>query len=476
MTMQEISRRSVMVLGAAAVSATGVRAQEAAPTLSPSIEARLREMLAESRAPAAGVSLVHEGAVVMAQGLGMASVPFHVPATDQTLFHLGSLAKHMTASLVIELADSGAIGLDDPVGGHARGLPEAFSSVPIRALLSHTGGIPDYEGLDGFDADRHIEREAFLTATAALPIDFRPGEAWAYSNTGYVLLGYLLADVMGRSYRELVNERLLKRAGLTEARVDDAGAIIPGRAEPYVQEGDEVRHAVGMDGDYSGWPDGGVLMSARDMAKWEQALQNGPVPSPATTQRMTTPTILSTGRSSAYGLGWFTDQVAGRPVQYHSGGVPGFTCMAWRAPTARTAVTVMVNSESGLVGRFMREACLILAEAVAPGSTPLSLMPTQDDAPDLTAEALRMISRNEGPLDKTRFAPEIAMLMDGPSAHYVVPEDFGANATGVDWSLVEQTDEPGGTVRRYRRTRNGRVRHFSFAYTPDGRIYRVRSV
>lgn len=476
MAMQEFNRRSVMALGAAAMSATGVRAQDSRPALPPGIDARLLEMLTESRAPAAGISVVHEGAVVMAQGLGLASVPFRVPATDRTLFHLGSLAKQMTAALVFELADSGAIGLDDPVGRHARDLPEAFAGVPIRTLLDHTSGIPDYEGRDGFDSDRHIERAAFLTATSALPIDFRPGEAWAYSNTGYVLLGYLLADVTGRSYRELVTERLLARVGLAEARVDDAGAIIPDRAEPYVQEGEEVRHAVGMDGDYSGWPDGGVLMSARDAAKWEQALQNGRVPSRATVERMTTPTLLSTGRSSAYGAGWFTDQVAGRHIQYHSGGVPGFTCFAWRAPATRTAVTVMVNSESGLVGRFMRETCLILAEAVAPGSTPLSLAPITDDAPELTAEAMAMVTRGDRSLDKARFAPEIALLMDGPSAGYVVPANFGSNTTGLDWHLVEQIDEPGGTVRRYRRQRNGRVRHFSFAYASDGRIYRVRDV
>ncbi|MBU2378301.1 MAG: beta-lactamase family protein [Alphaproteobacteria bacterium] len=474
--MQDISRRSILALTAVAMSAAGARAQTTASDLTTQVQAKLQAMLAESRAPGCGVSVVHEGAVVMTQGLGLASVPFAAPATERTLFHMGSLSKQITASLVFELADSGAIDLNDPVGAHAKGLPQAFARVPIRTLLGHTSGVPDYEGLEGFEADRSIEREDFLTAASALPINFQPDEAWAYSNTGYVLLGYLLSDVTGRSYRELVAERLLTPIGLAETRVDDARAIIPGRAEPYVQEGDEVLHAVGMDRGYSGWPDGGVLMSARDAAAWERALQHGPTPGRSVLERLTTPMRLSTGRSTAYGAGWFTDQIGGRPVQTHSGSVPGFTCISWRAPATRTAVTVLVNSESGRVARFMREACLMLAETVAPGSTPLSLAPIADDAPEVTAEALAMITRGDRPLDAARFAPEIATLIGGAAAPYVVPPNAGSDISGITWTLVETAGEPGGSVRRYRLERNGRVRHFSFAYAPDGRVYRVRTV
>ena len=473
--MGEWHRRGVLALGAAALAAGPAPAQVAAPaTLEVAIE-QVRQIMANANVPGAGIAVVHEGQIVAATGLGVASLPFQAPADATTLFHLGSVSKQLTAALVLELVEAGAISLDDPVGRHARNLPASFAAVPIRNLLSHTSGVPDYEGLPGFESDRHIGREAFLSGAAAIPMDFAPGEAWAYSNTGYVLLGYLLADVTGRSYKTLATERLFQPAGLPSARVDDASAIIPGRAEPYVLDEGSVRHAVRMDADYSGWPDGGILMSARDVAQWELALQSGPTPGRSTVKALTDPAIIGTGRSVAYGAGWFTDVVAGRAVQYHSGSVPGFLTFAWRAPATRTAVTVMVNLESGPAARFMREACLTLAEAVAPGSTPLALPPIVDDAPELTAQTFALFGRGEAPLSADRYAPEISRLIGG-RALSAMPPNFGADPSGFIWALVERHDEPNGQVRRYRLSRNSVSRHYSVAYASDGRIYRVRSL
>ena len=474
--MSDWNRRGLLALGGATIVAGGARAQDSAVGLAPELGDRLGQMMRDAKVPAAGVAVVHEGAVVAAQGLGLASLPFQVPADERTLFHLGSVSKQLTASLVLELVEAGAIALDDPVGRHARGLPEAFATAPIRTLLSHTSGIPDYEGLEGFEADRAIDRETFLAGAAALPLNFRPGEAWAYSNTGYVLLGYLLADVTGQSYRDRMSERLLGRVGLRDARVDEARAIIPGRAEPYVLEDGVAQHAVGMDSDFSGWPDGGVLMSARDAARWEQALQGGSVPSRFTVEGLTTPALMASGRSAAYGAGWFTDRLNGHAVQYHSGSVPGFLTYAWRAPRTRTAVTVMVNIESSPAAAFMREACLMLAESVAPGSTPLSLVPTEDDAPEVTAAALTMLARADRALDPAQFTPEVSALIGGQAGGSVLPPNLGPDLAGVGWALVERHEEPGGQVRRYRLTRGGRMRHISIAYAPDGRIYRVRTL
>ncbi|WP_324819643.1 serine hydrolase domain-containing protein [Brevundimonas sp.] len=462
-------------LGGATLLAGRARAQVAVPPALEIAMEQVRRAMISADVPGAGISVVHGGEILAARGLGVASLPFQVPAQSTTLFHLGSVSKQLTAALVLELVEAGAISLDDPVGRHARDLPASFATVPIRNLLSHTGGVPDYEGLPGFEADRPIGRQAFLSAAAALPMDFAPGEAWAYSNTGYVLLGYLLADVTGRTYKALAAERLFRPADLPSARVDDAGAVIPGRAEPYLMSDGSVRHAVRMDSDYSGWPDGGILMSAQDTARWELALQTGPTPSRSTVATLTSPMIIQTGRSVAYGAGWFTDVVAGKAVQYHSGSVPGFLTFAYRSPDTGTAVTVMVNLESGPAGRFMREACLTLAEAVAPGSTPLALSPIPDDAPDLTARTFALFGRGDTPLSEDDYAPEISRLVGGraPSA---MPPNFGADLAGLSWTLVERHDEPNGQVRRYRLSRGGVSRHYSVAYAPDGRIYRVRSL
>src|SRR5208337_2231737 len=150
-------------------------------------------------------------------------------------------------------------------------------------------GIPNYDKLPGMEGDRKVSRADFMKAIDTLPLDFAPGDAWAYSNTGFVILGRMVEDVAGRSYREAITTDLLVPAGFKEGRVDDAEAIIAGRAEPYSAKGDEIRHALQMNGDLSGWPDGGMIVSARDAAAWEIGLQKGvPIPTP-TLKRMTTP-------------------------------------------------------------------------------------------------------------------------------------------------------------------------------------------
>jgi CubicO group peptidase (beta-lactamase class C family) len=359
------------------------------------------------------------------------------------------------------------------VGRHVKDLPPSLAERPVAALLSHTSGVPDYEGLPGFDADRAISRETFTKAVGQMPSDFAPGEAWAYSNSGYVLLGYLIADVTGGTYHQAVETRLL--GGLQDARFDDATALIPGRAEPYVADGEALRHATQMDGDYSSWPDGGLLMSARDAVRWEAGLQAGaPIP-PADFRAMTTPVRLATGRSAGYGFGWFTDRAHGRDLHYHSGSVPGFLSFYWRTPAERLGVLVMLNLESGGAAVAMRQIAQELAEAAAPGTTLLSLRPIGDGEAALTGQALSMVTRGGTPLDATLFAPEIVALLPRMAGR-VGPPNRTALGAPASFELVEAFDEPGGHVRRYRAAFADRTEHYAFAHAADGRIFRVRTV
>lgn len=464
--MSPLTRRFLLAAGAAAL---GGAAHAAGPDAD--WRTRVADTLKRRRVPGAAVALVKDGQTVIAEGLGLASIPFAVPTTPTSLFHMGSVSKQFTAATVLALAREGRVDLAAPVGRYVRDLPPSLADRPVSALLSHTSGVPDYEGLPGFEADRRIDRASFVRAVAAMSNLFASGEGWAYSNSGYVLLGYLIADVTGVSYHQAVTERLLRPAGLTEGRFDDATAIIPGRVEPYGLEGDEIRHATQMDGDYSGWPDGGVLISARDVARWEAGLQAGrPVPG-ADYARMTTPVRLASGHSTAYGYAWFTDRVRGEAIHYHTGSVAGFLTFYIRAPERRAGAVVLVNMESGLAGRAIRDIGHDLLEIAAPGATVLSLGPIADDAPVLTQQAAAMIGRSGRALDVSLFTPEMGRLLGQSS---VAPPDRAALGALRSFALVEAFDEPGGHVRRYRAVFADRTEHYAFAHAADGRIYRVR--
>ncbi|MDB5366444.1 MAG: class beta-lactamase-related serine hydrolase [Rhodospirillales bacterium] len=463
-----LSRRSLL-LGGIAVPA--LRPAFAAAELP--LERRIVEQMAAARIPGLALTAILDGHTVFARGFGTASPAFDVAASDRTLFHLGSVGKHFTAALVLRLAEAGTIALDRPIGTYVRDVPAQFADRSVASMLTHTSGIPDYESLPGFEEDRANDRASFLTKIGTMQPSFGEGDAWDYSNTAYVLLGYLLADAKGRSYRAQVDEDLLRPLGVQEARIDDATAIIAQRAEPFALQDGTLRRARQMDGDYSGWSDGGVIMSARDAVRWEAGLREHRTITARGDTAMHTAAILHSGRSAAYGAAWFLDRWRGEPVQYHGGAMPGFLALYLR--TGRASVIAAINLASDEANAAMRRIVLETTESLQPNSTPLSLQPVRDDTPALTASFRAMLHRGATKLDQDRFAPEIALLLKRDAGRQPLP-NHAALGEPVAFELVEQFDEQGGTLRRYRARYAARIDHYAVAYAPDGRIYRVRSV
>src|SRR4051812_19407002 len=223
--MTTLSRRSLLLGGVVAPALLPAAAARALPT--DALRKRVQAELAAAKIPAMSLTAILDGKAIIADGFGVASPAFNVAATDRTLFHLGSVGKHFTAALVLRLAEAGTIALERPIGAYVRDVPMQFSDRSVQSLLTHTSGIPDYESLPAFEEDRFCDRATFLKRIGALQPSFNEGEAWDYSNTAYVLLGYLLADAKGRSYRAQVDEDLLRPLGMQDSRVDDATAIIP---------------------------------------------------------------------------------------------------------------------------------------------------------------------------------------------------------------------------------------------------------
>ena len=161
---------------------------ESLPSVPDALATRLRELAGMGAVAGVAVTVVREGQAIGFWSAGDASLPFRVPVTDHTLFHIGSVGKHITALAVMQLVDAGSVMPDAPVGGYLEGLPPSWAAIPVRRLLTHTSGLPDY-GRVIRDWDRPQSRELILNAIGTAPLLFAPGTAWAYSNTNYVVLG-----------------------------------------------------------------------------------------------------------------------------------------------------------------------------------------------------------------------------------------------------------------------------------------------
>ncbi|MDB5420344.1 MAG: beta-lactamase [Brevundimonas sp.] len=408
---------------------------------------------------------VHKGQTVALYPWGKASLPFDVAVNERTLFHLGSNGKLMTSVAVFQLIEAGLVGPNDPIGAHVQGLPPSIAGIQINHLLHHTSGLIDYPEVLP-DWDRPQTRDIVIAALKDQPVHFQPGESWQYSNTNYVLLGWLVADVSGQSYADYVQARLFNSAGTPTARADASQQIIPNRAEPYSIDSDGIRHSVRMDNEVSRSADGGVLFSALDVAPWRAALDTNRLLSAQSMSRIVSPGQLTSGRLAPYGCGVFLQRTRGADLWRHTGGVPGFVSNWLTWPQADLSILAVINSE-GSGGVALGDMITTLAESIQPGVTWTGLAPAGDGS-DVRTRALRSLLERSAnsPAPDGLLASELSWMSGDGMARVqglekIVPLE--------SWYVGANPAE--GEMTRYRLTRGGVQRDIVVGWTADDRIY-----
>ena len=308
-------------------------------------------ILAEHRVPGAVVALASRGRVVAARAYGLADVEHAVPVTDSTVFEIGSISKPFLAAVVVQLAREGALALDDPARRWLD-LPEAWGAPTVRHLLTHTSGIPDYEAIATYDVYRErLSVDEIVQIARRRPPDFAPGAAWAYSNTGYVLLSEIVQRIEGAPLGAVLQRRLFGPLGMMRTGMADPWRVVPGRARGYWVDGAGALVNRPATEPSSTLGAGGLMSTAADLARWDAALRGDAVLDAAARLATWTPAQLDdgapartrSGRDVAYGLGWMLRPLGGLRAQHHSGQVAGFTAYFARFPDQDVAVVVLTN-------------------------------------------------------------------------------------------------------------------------------------
>lgn len=284
------------------------------------------------------VLVARAGNVLFAESSGWANLEWKITHTPATKFRIGSVTKQFTAASILLLAERSKLSIDDPLGKFIPSAPETWKPVTLRQLLSHTGGIPD------FTADPDYLTTMLLPATpaqtvariAAKPLNFTPGEKYQYSNTGYVLLGWIIEVVSGQSYETFLRENIFQPLGMNDSGCDSNRTVIPQRAAGYLLGPNGPTNApyIDMHGPYAA---GAIYSTPADLLRWTQALFGGKVLSAASLKQMTTPVK----NNCAFGLEVTT--VKGRKVISHNGGIEGFNAQLNYYPESRTTVVVLAN-------------------------------------------------------------------------------------------------------------------------------------
>lgn len=270
---------------------------------------------------------------------------------------VGSNSKSYLAVVVMQLVEEGRVGLDEPVETYLPGLVRGEGIdgrvITVRQLLQHTSGLPEYLEHGEIEVaerpdPRYFEPRQLLDIGLSRPADFAPGTSISYSNTNYVVLGLLAQRVTGSPLHELVEERVLERAGLEETYVPRVGEN--GLRDRYVHgyhaaPGGEPADVTDLDPSWA-WAAGDVVATPSDLGRFFVALQDGTLLEPATVAEMQRTQAMDAGDGIVfqYGLGiQRVDLPDGTVAWGHGGDVHGFSTRVAATPDGRFSVVATAS-------------------------------------------------------------------------------------------------------------------------------------
>ena len=284
------------------------------------------------------VLAVHNQDVLLNKGYGFANLEWSNSNIPTTKYRLGSLTKQFTAAAILLLEERGLLNIEDCILQHVPNAPTAWKDIKIFNLLNHTHGIPNYTQLPAFAEITTFKKTPLEQVQLFIdkPLDFEPGTQYVYNNSGYVLLGYLIEVISGKSYEEFITEHIFNPLGMLDSGYDSHSKIIPQRAAGYSKDANGISNAgyLDMSLPYSA---GSLYSTTEDLLKWLCGLFEEKLISAVSLKKMTTPF------KEHYGFGVEIKEVDGIKVVMHVGGINGFNTTLIYCPETKTAVIVLSN-------------------------------------------------------------------------------------------------------------------------------------
>ncbi|HET9474982.1 MAG TPA: serine hydrolase, partial [Steroidobacteraceae bacterium] len=289
--------------------------------------------------PGASVLVLRNGAPVVRRSYGLADLEQRTPASPATNYRLASVTKQFTAAAILLLNETHKLQLDQPVRTWLPELPEATQKVTIRHLLTHTGGLIDYEDFVPEDGPQVHDVDVLGLLAKQDRTYFTPGSNYRYSNSGYALLALVVERASGQRFAAFLRDRIFEPLGMQATVAFENGvSTITARAYGY-----SASNASWTRTDQSSTSavlgDGGIYSSIDDLAKWDAALYDDRLLSMKSREFAFTPATHTDNPSVDYAFGW---RVSGETL-WHSGETRGFRNVILRYPDRKLTVIVLTN-------------------------------------------------------------------------------------------------------------------------------------
>jgi CubicO group peptidase (beta-lactamase class C family) len=296
--------------------------------------------------PGANVIVSQRGVILFRKAYGLANTETKAPLRPELAPRTGSVTKQFSAAAIMLLVEQGKLSLADEIGKLLPGYPEHGRHVTIEHLMTHTSGIQNYTELPQFGSvlAKDVSVDDAIAFFKNVPLQFRPGQRFLYSNSNYFLLGAIIEKVSGVSYQDFMQQQIFQPLQMHSTEIESAASPV-GTAIGYTQG----RNGISKVPYYSmSWPfaAGAMRTSVDDLVRWDNAIRIGALLRRESWERMAKDFTLSDGSHTGYGYGWFIRKLRGNDAVEHGGDIGGFSAATWRFPEEQIFIAVLANSDS----------------------------------------------------------------------------------------------------------------------------------
>jgi len=296
--------------------------------------------------PGATVLIAKDDKVIYRKAFGMANLELNVPMKPEHVLELASITKQFTSVAILMLMEQGKLSLDDPLSKYIVDYPKG-NQVSIHHLLNHTSGIKSYTDGPGLMqlARTDMTPMEIINSFKDSPMDFEPGEKYAYNNSAYILLGYIIEEVSGLSYEDFIQKNIFDKLGMKNSYYGSRSRIIPNRASGYQPFGESYQNAeyLSMSLPYAA---GSLMSTVDDMFLWSKAIHHNTLISEKSKQLAFTNNTLNDRKHINYGYGWGINELVGVNTIEHTGGIFGFTTSGIYVAEENIYSIVLTNDNS----------------------------------------------------------------------------------------------------------------------------------
>ncbi len=292
--------------------------------------------------PGVSTLVARDETVIFRGNFGVRNTKTDAPIQSDTLFDIGSISKPFTAAIVLMLAEEGRLKLDDPLTKHLPELKGYPPEVTLRRLLSHTSGLPHFEPDEERRGTQFLPEEILKWHARQKRLRFKPGARYEYCNGGFVLLSLVAEHITGKSFAEVVQQRIFQPLGMKRSNLRVPTAHMENRATGYRLGGENAIRMVSDSDGLRVQGDGGIQSTAEDLLRWAQSWMHATLLKPDTIREAFTPARLNDGKHAGYGLGWALARLDGHIMVAHDGRAKGFRAYLAMFPSAHGTITVAV--------------------------------------------------------------------------------------------------------------------------------------